>query len=55
MPDVHAERARLGALGVEAGEVEVVDGVIAWWDFTDPDGNRLSLYTLLADGDEPPG
>lgn len=51
VPDVHEQRARLVGLGVEGGDVEVVDGVIAWWDFCDPDGNRLSLYTLLAEND----
>lgn len=49
VPDVHEQRARLVGLGVEGGDVEVVDGVIAWWDFSDPDSNRLSLYTLLAE------
>ncbi len=51
--DVHEQRARLVGLGAEGGDVEVVDGVIAWWDFSDPDGNGLSLYTLLAE-DGPP-
>lgn len=51
VPDVHEQRARLVGLGVEGGDVEVVDGVIAYWDFSDPDGNRLGLYTLLTEDD----
>lgn len=50
VPDLQAERARLLALGVDVGDIEVVDGVIAFCDFADLDGNRLSFYTLSAIG-----
>lgn len=45
--DVHAQRARLAALGVDVTEVEVVEGVVAFCDLADPDGNRLGLYAEL--------
>jgi len=43
--DVSAERERLVALGLDVGEMENVDNVIEYFDFADPDGNRLGLYT----------
>lgn len=46
--DVHRERARLVALGIPVPDVEHVPGLIDYLDFTDPDGNALSLYTVLA-------
>lgn len=45
--DVHTERARLETLGVSTAEVQEVPGVVAWSDFTDPYGNRLSLVQAL--------
>ncbi len=45
VPDVDAQWARLRALGVDVGPVEHVPGAVDYVDFTDPDGNRLSLYT----------
>jgi len=42
--DASAERDRLKALGVAVGELENVDNVIEYFDFPDPDGNRLGLY-----------
>jgi catechol 2,3-dioxygenase-like lactoylglutathione lyase family enzyme len=42
--DVAAERARLARLGIHVGGLEQVVGVLEYFDFTDPDGNRLSLY-----------
>ncbi|MDA3644601.1 VOC family protein [Saccharopolyspora indica] len=48
--DVAAERDRLVGLGVEVGPLEHVPGAVDYFDFADPDGNRLSLYTLLAQG-----
>ena len=53
VPDVHAERERLVGLGIGAGSVEVVEGVITFWDLQDPDGNRLSFYTLATDAADP--
>ena len=46
VPDVHAERRRLLALGVDAGDVVEIPGVVAYCDLRDPDGNGLSLYTV---------
>jgi predicted enzyme related to lactoylglutathione lyase len=45
--DVHAERARLVELGLAVPEVVHVPGVLDVVDFPDPDGNHLSLYTLV--------
>ena len=42
--DAGAEHDRLAALGVAVGELENVDNVIEYFDFADPDGNRLGLY-----------
>ncbi|MBA3371979.1 MAG: VOC family protein [Actinomycetota bacterium] len=48
--DVEAQRRRLLDLGIEVGAITVIEGVIAFCDFADPDGNGLSLYTVLSDG-----
>lgn len=45
--DVARERARLARLGVAVGELERVEGVLEYFDFADPDGNRLGLYAEL--------
>jgi catechol 2,3-dioxygenase-like lactoylglutathione lyase family enzyme len=45
--DVGAARSRLLQSGIEVGPVERVEGVIAFCEFSDPDGNRLSLYQVL--------
>lgn len=45
--DVAAERARLAGLGIPVGDLDRVDGILEYFDFTDPDGNRLSLYAEL--------
>jgi len=44
--DVRKERARLLGLGVRVEPVVTIEGVIEFCDFCDPDGNRLSLYTV---------
>jgi lactoylglutathione lyase len=46
--DIERERDRLLSLGVPMPETERVEGVIAFCDFVDPYGNRLSLYQVLA-------
>jgi predicted enzyme related to lactoylglutathione lyase len=43
--DAGAERSRLARLGVAVGPLEHVEGAVDYFDFTDPDGNRLSLYS----------
>lgn len=45
--DVRTERDRLLALGLDVGELVIIEGVIAYFDFPDPDGNQLSYYTEL--------
>lgn len=44
--DLDGERDRLRSLGIEAGEVQTVPGVISYFVFRDPDGNRLSWYQV---------
>jgi hypothetical protein len=46
--NVDAARERLVAMDIPVGEVERIPGVIASCDLTDPWGNRLSLYQVLA-------
>jgi predicted enzyme related to lactoylglutathione lyase len=46
--DIEGARSRLLELGVAVSPVEEVPGVIAYCEFTDPYGNRLSLYQELA-------
>lgn len=46
--DLRAERARLAAMDVLSDEVQEAPGVVAWSDFRDPYGNRLSLVQSLA-------
>jgi catechol 2,3-dioxygenase-like lactoylglutathione lyase family enzyme len=46
--NVDAARERLVGMGIPVGEVERIPGVIAFCDFTDPWGNGLSLYQVLA-------
>ena len=36
-------------MGIAVSEVEEVPGMVAFCGFDDPDGNQLSLYTVLAD------
>lgn len=45
--DAAAERERLIALGVDAGPLEHIPGAVDYFDFRDPDGNNLSLYSVL--------
>lgn len=44
--DIQAELNRLGLLGIPTTGVEMVEGVISYFDLQDPDGNRLSFYQL---------
>jgi predicted enzyme related to lactoylglutathione lyase len=45
--DIESQRSRLLDLGVAVTDIERVEGVIAFCDFADPDGNRLSLYEVI--------
>jgi catechol 2,3-dioxygenase-like lactoylglutathione lyase family enzyme len=47
VPDVSAERTRLRDLGVDVGPLRRVGEILEYFDFADPDGNRLSLYAEL--------
>ncbi|MEC5185150.1 putative enzyme related to lactoylglutathione lyase [Cryobacterium sp. MP_3.1] len=48
VPDASAEYERLTGLGVDLGTLEHVPGAVDYFDFTDPDGNALSMYSLNA-------
>jgi len=43
--DASRERERLEAMGVAVGPLEHVPGAVDYFDFTDPDGNVLSMYS----------
>jgi hypothetical protein len=43
--DARWERERLEAMGVTVGSLEHVPGAVDHFDFTDPDGNVLSMYS----------
>jgi len=45
--DVAAQRERLVALDIEVGPLHHIEGMIDHFDFSDADGNALSLYTEL--------
>jgi predicted enzyme related to lactoylglutathione lyase len=45
--DAWAQRRRLEAIGVAVGPLKHVPGAVDYFDFTDPDGNALSMYTEL--------
>jgi predicted enzyme related to lactoylglutathione lyase len=45
--DVAAQHARIAALGIDVGPVVHVPGAVETFDFRDPDGNLLSLYSLV--------
>lgn len=45
--DIEAAHARAKNLASNIEAIETVEGVIRYFDFTDPDGNRLSYYQLL--------
>ncbi len=45
--DIESERERLRELGIEVGAIHTVNGVVAYCNFNDPDGNKLCLYQEL--------
>lgn len=45
--DLVGERDRLLAVGVDVDPIEEVEDVLAYCTFSDPDGNQLSLYSLM--------
>ena len=42
--DAEVERERLLRLGLPAGDLQQVEGVLEYFEFSDPDGNLLSMY-----------
>lgn len=44
--DAAAEHQRLTALGIELSPLENVPGAVDFFDFSDPDGNTLGVYSL---------
>ncbi|MCU1447694.1 VOC family protein [Cryobacterium sp.] len=44
--DAAAEHERLSTLGLDLDPVEHVPGAVDYFDFTDPDGNTLGVYSL---------
>ncbi len=45
--DAERERQRLERLGIPVGPLESVPDVVEYFDFEDPDGNVLSMYSEL--------
>ncbi len=52
--DIHAERGRLLALGIDASRVTALPGAVAFVDFADPWGNALGFYQDLAPSGQQP-
>lgn len=46
--DIEHVRASLVAAGIDCTPVESIAGLVAWSDFSDPDGNPLGVYQDLA-------
>jgi hypothetical protein len=46
--DIEAARGRLIEAGIEVGDVERIDGLIALLDFVDPWRNNLGFYQVLS-------
>ncbi|WP_462249595.1 VOC family protein [Ekhidna sp.] len=44
--DIQSEHKRLKILGISPTNIELVPGVVSYFDFKDPDGNQLSFYTI---------
>lgn len=42
--DIEMEKRRLISVGIQTGEIQEIPGVIRLCRFTDPFGNKLSLY-----------
>ena len=45
--DIDAIHKKVKALKLNVGDIEFVEGVVRYFDFEDPAGNRLSYYQLL--------
>ena len=45
--DLKAAHKLVGTLSTDVGAIEAVEGVVEYFDFKDPSGNRLSFVQLL--------
>lgn len=45
--DIEGEHKRLMSLGIDASPIEVVPGVVRYFNFKDPFGNMLGMYQVL--------
>ena len=45
--DIDAVHTKVKALKSNVGDIALVEGVVRYFDFEDPAGNRLSYYQLL--------
>jgi lactoylglutathione lyase len=45
--DIESAHKRAKELGTNAGDIEAVEGVVKYFDFKDPTGNRLSYVELM--------
>lgn len=45
--DIDAMHKKVKALKPDVGDIELVEGVVRYFDFEDPVGNRLSYYQLI--------
>jgi catechol 2,3-dioxygenase-like lactoylglutathione lyase family enzyme len=46
--DAAGERQRFAGLGLSVSELQHIEGVVDYFELTDPDGNRLGFVTELA-------
>ncbi len=45
--DIEATHENVRSLASDVDNIETVEGVISYFDFKDPDGNRLSYYKMV--------
>lgn len=45
--NIEQERNRLDNLGVNVNQIHIIKDLIAYCNFQDPYGNKLSLYQML--------
>lgn len=50
--DIEAEYERVRELGIDPSPIHTVSGVVRYFDFHDPYGNRLSFYQVIQDPPE---
>ncbi|MCU1407102.1 MAG: hypothetical protein JWQ43_3405 [Glaciihabitans sp.] len=47
VPNATEEQARLAGLGLDVSEVQRFEGVVEFFELTDPDGNKIGFVTEL--------